>query len=66
MEDSAHVRDRLWEAADVKSLGVWNNEVEHSRDFVWKTLIGKLPEPAMPPNVRTRQILDEPAFTGYG
>jgi len=65
LEDSAHVRDRLWEAADVKSLGVWNNEVEHSRDFVWKTLIGKLPEPAMPPNVRTRQILDEPAFTGY-
>ncbi len=65
LEDSAHVRDQIWKTADVKSLGVWNSEVEHSRDFVWRTLIGKLPEPTIPPNVRTRQILDDPAFTGY-
>jgi dienelactone hydrolase len=65
LEDSAHVRDRVWSKTNVKTPAEWAKSVEHYRDFVWRTLIGKLPEPTMPPNVRTRKILDEPAFTGY-
>ncbi|HET6326429.1 MAG TPA: hypothetical protein VFG04_17270 [Planctomycetaceae bacterium] len=65
LESSAHVRDQVWAQADVKTAEAWTKSAEHYRDFVWRTLIGKLPEPTMPPNVRTRKILDEPAFTGY-
>jgi dienelactone hydrolase len=65
LEDSAHARDQVWAKANVKSVEEWANSIEHYRDFVWRTLIGKLPEPTIPPNVRTRKILDEPAFTGY-
>jgi dienelactone hydrolase len=65
LEGSAHVRDQVWSKADVKSPEAWANSAEHYRDFVWRTLIGKLPEPTMPPNVRTRKILDEPAFSSY-
>jgi len=65
LEDSAHVRDKVWSKANVKAPEEWAKSAEHYRDFVWRTLIGKLPEPTMPPNVRTRKILDEPAFTGY-
>jgi hypothetical protein len=65
LEDSAHVRDQVWAKADAQSPEAWTKSAEHYRDFVWSTLIGKLPEPTMPPNVRTRKILDEPAFTGY-
>jgi dienelactone hydrolase len=65
LEDSAHVRDQIWSKADHSSPAAWAKSAEHYRDFVWRTLIGKLPEPTMPPNVRTRKILDEPEFTGY-
>ena len=65
LENSAHVRDRIWAKANVKTVDEWTKSAEHYRDFVWRTLIGKLPEPTMPPNVRTRKILDEPEFTGY-
>jgi hypothetical protein len=33
--------------------------------MVYDEMIGRLPEPTVDPNVRTRQVLDEPAFTGY-
>jgi cephalosporin-C deacetylase-like acetyl esterase len=65
LEGSARVRDQVWSKADVKTPEGWSKSAEHYRDFVWRTLIGKLPEPTMPPNVRTRKILDEPAYTGY-
>jgi hypothetical protein len=32
---------------------------------VYAELIGRLPAPTIDPNVRTRQVLDEPGFTGY-
>ena len=35
------------------------------RKHVWEELIGRLPDPTMPPNVRTRTILDKPKYVGY-
>ena len=55
----------MWEAADVKSPEFGQIGRALSRLRLDDTLIGKLPEPTMPPNVRTRKILEEPAFTGY-
>jgi dienelactone hydrolase len=36
-----------------------------SRDAFWTDLIGKLPDASMPPNSRSRPILDEPKWMGY-
>ena len=34
-------------------------------DTVWNEVIGRLPDPSLPPNPRTRLIYDEPKFRGY-
>ncbi len=65
LEASAHVRDKKWAKFDRSSPEAAAKSAEAYRDLVWRTLFGKLPEPAMPPNVRTRKILEDAAFTGY-
>jgi hypothetical protein len=55
----------VWEKNLPLNLGTWEQRAEKYRNFVWDELIGRLPEPTMPPNVRTRQVLDEPGFRGY-
>jgi dienelactone hydrolase len=65
LEASAHVRDKKWAKFDRSSPEAAAKSAEAYRDLVWRTLFGKLPEPTIPPNVRTRKILEDPAFTGY-
>ena len=62
---SARVRDGVWSQASRKSLEEWNNTVEPYRDMVYDKLIGRLPPSTLPLNARSRQVLDEPGFTGY-
>ena len=62
---SARVRDGIWSKASRKSLEEWNNTVEPYRDMVYDQLIGRLPPSTLPLNARSRQVLDEPGFTGY-
>jgi cephalosporin-C deacetylase-like acetyl esterase len=62
---SARVRDQVWAMADRSSLARWNETVEPYRDFVYDEMIGRLPAPTIDPNVRTRQVLDEPGFVAY-
>ena len=65
MRLSAKVRDEFWSKADRSSVENWVRSVEFYRNHVWEEMIGKLPPPTMPPNVRTRPVLDDPAYTGY-
>jgi hypothetical protein len=65
LEASAHVRDKKWAKFDRSSPEAATKSAETYRNWVWRTLFGKLPEPTIPPNVRTRKVLDDPAFTGY-
>jgi dienelactone hydrolase len=65
MRLSAKARDDFWSKADRTSVASWNRSAEFYRNYVWEEMIGKLPPPSMPPNVRTRRILDDPAYTGY-
>jgi len=62
---SARVRDELWLKADRSSLEKWTETAEAYRDMVYDEMIGRLPDPTIEPNVRTRQVLDEPGFTAY-
>ncbi|MCC6493523.1 MAG: prolyl oligopeptidase family serine peptidase [Pirellulales bacterium] len=62
---SAAVRDELWSTADRRSTKDWTASTEALRERIWAQMIGKLPEPTVPPNVRTRPIIDDQAYVGY-
>jgi cephalosporin-C deacetylase-like acetyl esterase len=62
---SARVRDQFWSKADRSSLAKWQETSPAYRDFIYDEMIGRLPAPTIEPNVRTRQVLDEPGFIGY-
>ena len=57
MRLSEKVRDDFWSKADRSSVESWVHSTEFYRNYVWEEMIGKLPPPTMPPNVRTRRIL---------
>lgn len=62
---SARVRDQIWAKADRSSVEKWEQTAQAYRDMVYDEMIGRLPEPSIDPNVRTRQVLDEPGFVAH-
>jgi cephalosporin-C deacetylase-like acetyl esterase len=58
-------RYEYWSRADTSSPEKWTASVEPLRNALHEELIGKLPEATEPLSVRTRQIFDEPNWTGY-
>jgi cephalosporin-C deacetylase-like acetyl esterase len=66
---SYRVRDKLWHASERTTVENWSKfwptVQEKLRQFTMEELIGKLPDPTLPPNPRTRKVLDEKEFTGY-
>ncbi len=70
LDESAGVRYEFWKNGDrgrSKSMtpDEWEAFAESYRDHVHDELIGRLPEPTMPVNPRSRKVLDEPTHTGY-
>jgi cephalosporin-C deacetylase-like acetyl esterase len=65
LRESDHVRDRYWADAKRTSLKDWMATSRKYRKHVWEEMIGRLPDPTMPPNVRTRKVLDKPKWVGY-
>ena len=65
MRHSQKARDDFWSRADRTSVEKWIDSAEFYRNYVWEELIGKLPQPSMPLNVRTRRVFAEPNYTGY-
>lgn len=63
--DSDAVRRDYWKKADTSSVAAYEKSTEAYRDYFHTEVIGKLPEPTMPLNPRTRAIYDEPKWTGY-
>ncbi len=62
---SAVARDKFWSKADRTSVATWAKTSQFYRDYVYDELIGRLPAATISPNPRSRQVLDEPAFTAY-
>lgn len=63
--DSEPVRKALFARADASSPEAWDKSVEPLREQFHAEVIGKLPEPTIPLNPRTRQVYDEKAWTGH-
>ncbi len=58
-------RKKFWSKADASSPKRWKDTTKFYRDYIWDEVIGRLPAPSLPPNPRTRLILDDRKFTGY-
>jgi dienelactone hydrolase len=67
MRESEYTRRKFWDKADRKSRTVekWQETSEWYRTYFYKEVIGRFDLPLREPNVRTRQIYDEPKYTGY-
>jgi len=63
--DSETVRKDFWKKADAASPEVWDKSCEWYREYFHSEVIGKLPEPKIPLNPRTRQVYDEKTWTGH-
>ncbi len=62
--ESERVRDaRVWSQLGDKTAFL--EATRTNREFFWREVIGKLDAPKLPPNPRTRQIYDQPKWTGY-
>lgn len=63
--DSDATRKAFWAKANASSPETWEKSCEWYRDYFHTEVIGKLPEPTIPLNPRTRQVYDEKTWTGY-
>ncbi|MEK6258313.1 MAG: hypothetical protein AABP62_06800 [Planctomycetota bacterium] len=65
LRNSFKTRDKLFAQADRSSVEKYVASSDKLREHVYQELIGKLPDPTMPPNPRTRKVLEEKEYTGY-
>ncbi len=65
VRESEYTRAEFWKKADRSSVEKFERSTEAYREKFATELIGRFDQKLLPPNVRTRQILDTPAFTGY-
>lgn len=62
---SPAARQAFWSRIDTSSTERWKETSQFYRDYVWDEVIGRLPNPDVPINARSRMIYDEPKFRGY-
>ncbi|MFO1094760.1 MAG: hypothetical protein U0992_15855 [Planctomycetaceae bacterium] len=55
----------MWAKVDRTNLETATKSLDEYREWVYDTLIGRLPEPTIPLNPRTRKVIDEPTHVGY-
>jgi hypothetical protein len=65
MHSSDKARDKVWAKVDRTSIETATKSLNEYREWVYDTLIGRLPEPTSPLNPRTRKVIDEPTHVGY-
>jgi dienelactone hydrolase len=63
--DSEATREQFWKGANASSPEKWEKSTQAQRDYFWNEIIGKLPAPTMPMNVRTRLAYETPNWKGY-
>lgn len=65
VDESPRARAEFWARADDSSPERWRETTAFYRDYIWNEVIGRMPGPGQPPSPRSRQIYDEPKFSGY-
>jgi dienelactone hydrolase len=62
------VRDEFWLSQGVtepRTTESFTAEAPKLREYLWDEVLGRIDEPLLPPNARSRQIYDMPKWTGY-
>lgn len=62
---SEAARERFWERADRSSLEKFEASCHEYRRYLWEEVIGKLPDPEVPPDPRSRPAGEEAAWRGW-
>jgi len=62
---SAETRDDFWKQASPESHDTLSRKTRSYKDHLWKEVLGKLPDPSVPMNPRTRIIEDRDAWTTH-
>jgi cephalosporin-C deacetylase-like acetyl esterase len=65
IRQSPRRRAEFWSNADSSSALRWRETTKLQRNYIWDEVIGRLPDPSMPANPRTRLVYNEPKFRGY-
>jgi len=65
MHEAEHARREFWADTDASSPEAWADSTAAYREYLHEEVLGKLPEPTMPLNARSRRIYEEAAYTGY-
>jgi dienelactone hydrolase len=65
MRESEYTRKEFWKKADTSSLEAWQQSTKSYREYFYNEVIGRFDQPLLPANARSRQIYDEPKYTGY-
>ncbi|MGD9646795.1 MAG: dienelactone hydrolase family protein [Pirellulales bacterium] len=65
MRESEYTRREFWKKADASSLEAWQQSTKPYREYFYNEVIGRFDQPLLPANARSRQIYDEPKYTGY-
>ncbi len=58
-------RRAFWSKADRGSAAKWEQSCRRYRKILWEDVIGRLPDPSIEPNPRTRRVYDRPKWRGY-
>jgi dienelactone hydrolase len=58
-------RAEFWSRADSSSPQRWVESTRPLRDEIWNEIFGRMPDPSMPPDVRTRLVYNTPELIGY-
>ncbi len=64
-EAATRRQEFFWNKTDNTSLENWKNSCVEFKDYFWKEVIGRCPEPNVPAKPKTRLIYDEPKWRGY-
>ena len=65
LDESPYTRDAFWSKADKSSPQKWQASTRWYQNYFANEVIGRFDQKLLPPNVRTRQIYDQPRYTGY-
>ena len=65
VRQSPRRREAFWATADASSPERWKESTRSHREYIWREVIGRLPDPSLPANPRARLLYDTPAFSGY-
>jgi dienelactone hydrolase len=65
VRQSPRRRQEFWAKADASSPEQWQKTTGFYRDYIWRQVIGRMPDPSVPAHPRTRLIYDQPKFRGY-